>query len=343
MLTSQTGDAVRSTAISACLRLLILLLSSGALRAQDVGNIAGQVRFEDGSFPDKPITITVESHGAIVDSAYLDNEGRFGFYRLLSNHYYVVIEADGYQAVREPVVVDPKIAQTNIVHLVLRASPKKTAGSSPAGPAGANRDLVDVADFAKKFPSVITKEFEAGKKADQKGDAGAAMEHYQRAVRLAPGFYPAHNNLGTLYMKKGDMAAAESEFRQVVSQNHNGAQAYFNLGNILYVTRRDGQAKQTLEEGLRREPGSAMGHYLHGSVLVRLGDFVAAEEELKATCQLDPKMPQAPIALATLYLQTGRDREAAAMFEFFLQQFPGDPLAPKVRASLSKMNQQPLF
>jgi len=82
-----------------------------------------------------------------------------------------------------------------------------------------------------------------------------------------------------------------------------------------------------------------MGHYLNGSVLARLGEFKGAEEQLKTARELDPKMPQVPITLATLYLQTGREREATAMFETFLKEFPKDPMVPKVRAALAKMTQ----
>jgi predicted Zn-dependent protease len=80
-----------------------------------------------------------------------------------------------------------------------------------------------------------------------------------------------------------------------------------------------------------------MGHYLNGSVLVRLGDLRSAEEQLKTARELDPKMPQVTISLATLYLQSGREREAAAMFETFLKEFPKDPLVPKVRVALTKI------
>jgi cytochrome c-type biogenesis protein CcmH/NrfG len=110
----------------------------------------------------------------------------------------------------------------------------------------------------------------------------------------------------------------------------------------LSVTRQNEEAKQTIEEGLRREPGSAIGHYFMGLVLVRLGELPAGEEQLKMARELDPRMPQALIALATLKLQTGKESEAIALFESFLQQFPNDPMAPKVRAAISKINHTPL-
>jgi Flp pilus assembly protein TadD len=274
-----------------------------------------------------------------VDVAYSDSEGRFGFNYLLPNAYWVVVDTEGYQPVRLQVVVNPTTMQTNLVHVVLRPKTVQESRGAPDGFAGTNPDIVDVAELKKKFPPGVIKEYEAGKKAEHHGDLETATTHYLAAIRDAPDFYPAHNNLGVRHLRKGELKAAEFEFRRVIELNSNGAQAYFNLGNVLYITKQHEEAKQTLEAGLRLAPSSAMGHYLNGSVLARLGEFKAAEEQLKTARELDPKMPQVPITLATLYLQTGREREAAAMFEAFLKEFPKDPMVPKVRAALAKMTQ----
>jgi len=255
----------------------------------------------------------------------------------VANPYYVVIETEGYQPVRQQVIVVPTISQTNLVHIVLSPLPGSAARGSPEGTLGANPDMVDVAELAKKFPRAVIRDFKDGMKAEQRGELTAAVRLYEAALREAPDFYPAINNLGIWHLQKGDVQAAEVEFRRVIELNQNGAQAYFNLGNVLFMTNRNGEAKQTLEAGLRLSPSNALGHYLNGSVLTRLGDFKAAEEQLKTARVLNPKMPQVAISLATLYLQSGREHEAAAMFEAFLRQFPNDPMVPKVRAALTKM------
>ncbi len=314
------------------------LLVCGNARAQELGNIVGQIRLLDGGFPSERIIVTLEGRGAIINSSFCDDEGRFGFYGLLGNPYYVIVEAKEYEPVREKVVVVPTISQTNIVHIVLRPLRSTEGRASPDSGSLSNPNFVDVSEFANKFPSAVLREFEAGMKSEQRGEMDAAIRHYRAAIQQAPDFYPAHNNLGIRQLQKGNMKEAEEEFRRVVELNPSGAQAYFNLGNVLYITRRNEEAKQTLEEGLRREPMSAMGCYLVGSVLVRLGNWNGAEERFKAAREFDPKMSQVPIALATLYLQTGRQREASEMFESFLRQFPKDPMAPKVRDALSKLS-----
>ncbi len=334
-------DGARTGWISYALRPLLLLLTfPGTLFAQQQqGNIAGEIRQMDGTFPNERLRVTLEAHGMVVGDSYSDSEGSFSFIDLLPNVYTVVIEAERYQPVRLMVVINPSTAQTNVVRVILRPALTERRKSVPDGLSGMNADIVDVAELKKKFPPGVIKEFEAGNKAEQRGEMDAAVRLYEAALHEAPDFYPALNNLGIHHLQKGEVKAAETEFRRVIELNQNGAQAYFNLGNVLYMTRRNDEAKQTLEAGLRLAPSSAMGHYLNGSVLARLGDFKAAEEQLKTARDLDPKMPQVPITLATLYLQTGREHEAAAMFESFLKQFPKDPMVPKVRVALSKIVQ----
>jgi Flp pilus assembly protein TadD len=318
----------------------LLLLSAATLQAQEPeGNIAGQIRLVDGSFPNGRLQVTLEGHGAVVGVTYCDSEGRFSFNDLLPNAYSVVIEEDGYQPVRMRISVNPTAIQTNIVHIVLRPKPAEKPRGWPDGTPSANPDIIDIAQLAKKFPLTVIKEFEAGRKAELRGEMDAAVRHYQAALVQAPDFYPAHNSLGIRHLQKGDFNTAEEEFRRVLALDSKSAQANFNLGNVLYMTRRNEEAKQTLEAGLRLSPSSAMGHYLNGSVLARLGDFKAAEEQLQTARALNPRMPQVTISLATLYLQSGRGPEAAAMFEAFLKEFPKDPLVPKVRAALSKIAQ----
>jgi len=332
-------DEARQGMASYGLRLVVLLLlSAGVQQAQEQqGNISGQIRLVDGTFPAERIRVTLEGRGSVVDVTYGDSEGRFGFNNLLPNAYWVVIETGGYQPVRLQVVVNPATMHTNLVHVVLRRNPDERARAAPDGPPGTNADIVDVAELKRKFPPGVIKDFEAGKKAEQRGDMEAAVRHYQEAIHQAPDFYPALNNLGIRHLQKGDVKAAETEFRRVIELNQNGSQAYFNLGNVLFMTQRNEEAKQTLEAGLRLSPSNAMGHYLTGSVLARLGNFKAAEEQLKTARALSPRMPQVTISLAALYLQSGREHEAAAMFESFLKQFPNDPMVPKVRAALNKM------
>jgi tetratricopeptide (TPR) repeat protein len=317
--------------------LLFLLFSCTAIQAQETGNLVGQVRLSNGSFPAERVMVTLQTRGATLDNMYTDNEGRFAFYNLISNPYHLVIEDEAYQPYHSIVRVDPKIQQTTHVHVVL--VPRETAKppSPPSLISGSNPNIVNSADYTKSFPPDVIKEFEAGVKADELNQPEKAVAHYLKAIQLAPNCYPAHNNLGTRYLSKSDFRNAENEFREVLKLNKDDAQAYFNLGNVFYLTKRFDDARQILQEGLAKSPNYAPGNYLLGSVLLRLGDADAAERLLLTAKQLDPEMPRVLIELATLYLQTGKKDQAMSQLEEFLRRFPKDPLVPKVKEKLKKL------
>lgn len=320
-----------------CILPFLLLSFVPALRAQDTGNIAGEVRLSSGGFPPKRVLVYLELHGALVDQMYCDNEGRFTFYDLLSNLYYVVIDTEEYQPVHLQVIVNPRVAQTSYAHVVITSKEKPKPEKPDAPASGGNAYAVNASDVSKSFLPEVKKEYDAGVKADAKGKADDAIRHYQKAVALAPDFYPAHNNLGVRYLSKGDLKSAEDEFTQVIKLHQGDAEAYFNLGNVYYLTQRYDDAARTLQEGLRRDPNSALGNFLLGAVSTRQGELAPAEKYLHRAIELDPKMSRAHLELVVLYLQEQKKQEAVDELKTFEKLFPQDPLLPKVKEALAKL------
>jgi Carboxypeptidase regulatory-like domain len=146
---------------------VLLLLSGWALPAQEQeGNITGEIRLVDGSFPNSQVQVSLEAHGSVADVTYSDSEGRFSFNHVLPNAYSVVINAQGYLPFREAVMVNPTVMQTNYVHVVLRADPRAAAPAAPNAGTGENADVVSVADLLAKYPPEVKTEYVAGQKAE---------------------------------------------------------------------------------------------------------------------------------------------------------------------------------
>jgi tetratricopeptide (TPR) repeat protein len=315
---------------------LIFLFSTLAF-PQDNGRVIGQIRVVRGDFPSHAVMVELQLHGATVSSMYTDGEGRFGFYELQSNLYHVVVNDADYYPVDEQVNLNLMESQFAMAQIQLRPREKKTADPLDKQPAGSNPYIVDPADYNKRFPKKAVKEYDKGLEAEHQGKKDAAIEHYQAALKLAPDYYPAHNNLGALYLGNSDFKSAEDQFRDAVRLDQNEAQAYFNLSNVLILTRRFAEAQITLAQGLQHRPDSAFGNFLQGCLYDQTGMLSAAETSLQNALRLDPKMPQAHLQLVNLYLKQNRRPDAIKQLQAFLQDFPTAQAAPKAKPILTKL------
>jgi tetratricopeptide (TPR) repeat protein len=319
--------------------LLACLLSPFAF-SQDAGRIIGQIRVQKGDFPAHPIMVELQLHNATINSSYADNEGHFGFYELGSNPYHIVVNDGDFYPVDELANLNLEQSQFTMVQIQLRPREKKTADPLPKQPAGSNPYIVDSGDYDRRFPKKAVKEYEKGLEAEKKGAADAAIQHYQEALKIAPDYYPAHNNLGVLYLGKLDFKAAEEQFREAVRIDENEAQAYFNLGNVLMLTTRFPEAETTLAAGLRRRPDSAFGCFLQGSLYGRMGKLAEAESSLQKAVRLDAKMPQPYLQLVNLYVRQNRREDAITQLQAFLKGFPTAAAAPQAQEMLDKLQKQ---
>lgn len=316
--------------------VLIFFLSGNAL-AQYSGKVIGQIRVVKGDFPPHPIMVELQLRGAAINSTYADAEGRFGFYELDSNPYHVIVNDDDYYPVDELANLNLDQSQFAMVQIQLQPREKKNVDPLARQAGGSNPYIVDPADYNQRFPKKALKEYDKGLAAERKGEKDAALGHYEAALRIAPDYYPAHNNLGTLYLGKSDFKSAEEQFREAVRLDQNEAQAYFNLGSVLMLTGRVPEAEVTLAQGLQRRPDSAYGNFLQGCLYERVGKLAEAESSLQNALRLDSKMPQAYLKLVNLYLRQNRRGDAITQLQAFLKGFPDAPAAPQAREMLTKL------
>jgi tetratricopeptide (TPR) repeat protein len=282
--------------------------------------------------------VELKLHGAAVESSYADGQGRFGFYNLAANPYHVVINDDDYYPVDELANVNPAVSPYAMVQILLQPREDKKK-DDPAGgrAAGSNPYLIDPADYNKRFPKKAVKEYERGVNAERKGKHDEAIAFYESALKIAPDYYPAHNNLGSIYLSKSDFPSAEAQFQEAARLDQNDAQAYFNLGNVFMLTGRYGESQSAIETGMKRRPDSGFGHFLQGCLFARIGNFDQAERDLRDALRLEPAMSQAYLQLVNLYMKQGRKPDAIAELEAYLKAFPDAPFSTKARDLLKRL------
>jgi tetratricopeptide (TPR) repeat protein len=143
--------------------------------------------------------------------------------------------------------------------------------------------------------------------------------------------------LGSDYLSKSDFVGARREFEQVVKLNQSDANAYFNLSNVCMLTNGLPEAQQYLDEGLRRQPDSAFGQFLLGSLDLRLKKTAQAEIALLRAIQLDPTKAQYRLQLVNLLLQQGRKDAAASQLRELLTTLPDSSFSAQARQVLQRL------
>jgi len=100
----------------------------------------------------------------------------------------------------------------------------------------------------------------------ERGDLGAAMRYYERAIQSDSGHHDALNNLGRVLSIQGDDAAAVAYLERAHELHPHNPDFETNLANSLRRSGRPDRARQHLEAVLRRYPC----HVLANDVFARL-------------------------------------------------------------------------
>jgi tetratricopeptide (TPR) repeat protein len=86
------------------------------------------------------------------------------------------------------------------------------------------------------------------------GEAGAARESFESALRIDPGLARAHNSLGVIAAREGRLGEAVERWKRAASLDPEDYQTLFNLGSVLRQQGRVTEARPYLEAYLREAP-----------------------------------------------------------------------------------------
>ena len=320
------------------LALSLLLFPAPLLLAQsETGVIHGRVTDARGQA--QRVRVQLLAAGDIpAGDRYTGNEGEYVFETLPSGEYWVVIEKEGFRPFRQGINLDIRLNPNAQVNVVLEEDRVNSKTPSPVVSGSASSHTVDAQNLPPPLDARALREYNKGRNEESKGNLEGALDHYRKALRVEPKYYPALNNLGALYERQRRHSQAEEVLDLAILSNPDDGQAYINLGHSLYEEGRFTDAANRLEEGLKRSPNSATGRFFLGSAQLKLGDTASAESNLKRACALDPQgLPAAHLQLANVYLKRRDLRQAAAELETYLKANPSDPQAPAIRGLLASV------
>jgi tetratricopeptide (TPR) repeat protein len=157
---------------------------------------------------------------------------------------------------------------------------------------------------------------------------------WQDTLNKNPNSWLAHNNLGSVYVGKGDLEEAIQEYLAVLSLQPNYATAHYDLGTIYLRQGRLEEAIQEFLTALRLQPFYVNVHNNLGNAYLRQGRLEEAIQEFLTVLGLQPDLTQAHYNLGNAYKLKGLEDEARKQFEMALKLNPNFSPAQEALESL---------
>lgn len=308
--------------------LLILPVDGTAQRtAPGVGQLprtfmlTGSVRDNDTGQPVEMVRVDLRRFtGETLATAFTRSNGEFEFSGLARGNYYLIVEEEGFEPIREQIEiintdrrgVALQLSRPMIIRTALPVTPISARELSlpkkarDAFEKGRDRLLVkkDLRNSIEHFRRAITEfpsYYEAyhlmGVAYAQAGELDNAMDAYQKSIELSQGKHAsAHISLAALLCDLQKFAEAERSARRGVEINAADWQGHYHLARALFGLNRLTDAENSLGEAVARRPDFADFHLLAANLHIRKKDYPALLKDLEAYLRLAPDGPASAAA-----------------------------------------------
>jgi predicted CXXCH cytochrome family protein len=166
--------------------------------------------------------------------------------------------------------------------------------------------------------------------ADNRGRPGDAKSHYESALKIEPGFYPARHQLAILNERQGDLSTAERLLREGTSIGPENADAFYALALLLaQQTERQEDALAALKKAVELAPDRGRYRYNLGVMYQQLGQLEQAAGQYAAAIDLPgstrEERNEARHALYLVAQQLGQWPVALAQARQLVAEMPENP------------------
>jgi tetratricopeptide (TPR) repeat protein len=143
-----------------------------------------------------------------------------------------------------------------------------------------------------------------------KGRLEEAASQYERMLVLRPDDAGARNNLAGLLMMRGRVKEALAQYRLAIVAKPDHAETYFNLGNAFDAVGRANEAAVAYRKALAIRADFAGAHHNLGNVLQKLGQPAQAEAHYRRAIEIAPDYAHSYRNLGNVLVALSRHREA---------------------------------
>ena len=178
----------------------------------------------------------------------------------------------------------------------------------------------------------------AGVLAHQQGRNDEALALIERSIALVPDQADWCSNLGIVLQSDNRLDSAINSYRRAIAIDPNHASAHSNLGVLLRVTGQPVEAEAAYRAAIELDP-EHIDAYTNLGIL--LNGLKRTEEAAACYCKvitLRPKHREARKLLALAHCVLGEIGKAANIFQEWLDEEPGDPIARHMLAACTGRN-----
>ncbi len=111
-----------------------------------------------------------------------------------------------------------------------------------------------------------------------------------------------------------DLIKAEEKYKEVLQWDKDNVDVWLRLGRLYYVLEQYQESLQMLLKSLELEPSRAVGHYLLGTVLEKIGRIPQAIQAYQEAISLNPKYIDAYNNLGNILFQAGELEQAESVY-----------------------------
>lgn len=173
----------------------------------------------------------------------------------------------------------------------------------------------------------------AGVLAHQQGRSEEAVALVEKSLALAPGRADCYSNLGIILQSLGRLDAAVDAYRHAIALDAGHANAYSNLGVLLRATGKPSEAEAAYRSAIQLNPDHIDAYTNLGILLNGLQRTVEAAACFSKVITLRPRHRDARRLLALAHCMLGDVGEAIQIYDDWLQEEPGNPVALHMRAA----------
>jgi putative PEP-CTERM system TPR-repeat lipoprotein len=172
----------------------------------------------------------------------------------------------------------------------------------------------------------------------KKGDGNAAVIPLKNALQSDPGNVAARQLLGEIYLRVGNGASAEKEFRAAMRRGANDTKIKILMARAYLLQGKNKEALEQVSGDVTDEESRPDALIVRGQAFLGLRKFDDARVALTEADKLKPEDVRAKIGLAQSFVSQGKIKEGEAKIDEALSRKPESVEALVLKGELRRLN-----